>query len=123
MLGFGVMFARLLSALRAAWRSPVFRGTTLTLLLVWAGATLFYAGEEHWSVLDALYFAVCTGMTIGYGDLAPTTALAKVFTVVYGLLSVGLFAALATQLARAFVNTQVNRANHLKDHRAHRRQQ
>ncbi|WHM40944.1 potassium channel family protein [Streptomyces sp. BPTC-684] len=106
MFGFGIMIARLFSAVRGAWHEPAFRGTALSLLLVWIGATAFYAGQEDWGVLDSFYFAVCTGLTIGYGDLAPITDAGKVFTVVYALLAVGLFAALVAQLASAFINTQ-----------------
>ncbi|QDQ09507.1 two pore domain potassium channel family protein [Streptomyces spectabilis] len=115
--GLVIMFARLGGALRAAWSSPTFRGTACALALLWASATVFYAGQERWSVLDSLYFAVCTGLTIGYGDLAPVTALGKVFTVLYGLLAVGAFAALATQLARAFTTTNVRRVARAKARR------
>ncbi|MFG2147302.1 potassium channel family protein [Streptomyces sp. NPDC048696] len=121
MFGFGKMIARLLSAVRAAWKEPAFRATALSLLLVWTGASLFYTRQEHWSVLDSVYFAVCTGLTIGYGDFAPTTSAGKVFTIIYALLAVGLFAALATQLASAFIHTQAARADRYKAHRAERR--
>jgi voltage-gated potassium channel len=34
-------------------------------------------------VVDAFYFSVTTLTTVGFGDLAPTTTIGKLFTVVY----------------------------------------
>lgn len=56
--------------------------------LAWAGITLLvgtlvYHWLEGWSYLDALYFCVISLATVGYGDLTPTTPLAKAFTIVY----------------------------------------
>ena len=56
--------------------------------LLWAvGAlligTLVYHWLEGWSYLDALYFCVISLATVGYGDLTPTTPLAKLFTIIY----------------------------------------
>ncbi|WP_199818933.1 potassium channel family protein [Streptomyces sp. NRRL B-1347] len=114
MFGLVVMFVRIGSALRTAWERPTFRGTAWTLALLWTSATFFYSAQERWGVLDSFYFAVCTGLTIGYGDLAPATDLGKVFTILYGLLAVGMFAALATQLAQAFTTTHADRAARFK---------
>ncbi len=60
------------------------------------GATIFYMLAEGWPVVDSLYFAFVTGLTIGYGDLAPTTPLSKVFTILYALLAIGLFVTVGT---------------------------
>lgn len=52
-------------------RSGVVR-MTFTLILCWfGGAGVFCLLEDDWSYLDALYFAFCTQLTIGFGDIVP----------------------------------------------------
>jgi len=57
-------------------------------VLLWAGSVLLvgtvaYHWLEGWSYLDALYFCVISLATVGYGDLTPTTPLARLFTIGY----------------------------------------
>ena len=68
-------------------------------VLFWAVGTLLfgtlvYHWLEGWSYLDALYFCVISSATIGYGDLTPTTDIAKMFTILYVLNSIVILLAL-----------------------------
>jgi voltage-gated potassium channel len=69
----------------------------------WAGGMLLvgvivYHWLEGWSYLDALYFCVVSLATVGYGDLTPTTPLAKVFTIFYLINGIGILLALFDRL-------------------------
>ena len=75
---------RLVRSVVSAWRrDPQFRSLTFLVVSTLLGGTIFYSLEEGWSVVDAFYFSATTLTTVGLGDLAPKTAMGKVFTVVY----------------------------------------
>lgn len=69
----------LLDVLRDRDSRPTFYWALSVLLL----GTVVYHWLEGWSYLDALYFCVITLATVGYGDLTPTTPVARAFTIVY----------------------------------------
>jgi hypothetical protein len=51
----------------------------------------FYMKVEGWTLIDSLYFSMVTMSTVGYGDLSPTMAGSRVFTIIYivvGIVSV-----------------------------------
>lgn len=95
---------RILAAgLRVAASDPsvqVLMGLVTALIVV---ATVFYRVVEQWAWIDALYFAVVTIATVGYGDLVPQTVLGKLFTIVYILTGIGLFVAFAAALTQRMV--------------------
>jgi hypothetical protein len=62
--------------------------------------TVVYHFLEGWSFLDSLYFSVVTLATVGFGDLTPTTDLAKLFTVGYITVGIGIVAAFASELTK-----------------------
>jgi potassium channel subfamily K len=65
--------------------------SALAALTLWfLGAVVFHFAEikQQWSYFEALYFAYTTLLTIGYGDLQPTSNSGKPFFVVWSLLAV-----------------------------------
>lgn len=90
---------RFFRAIRFGLRDPEFQAFGLGVITILIVGTIFYTVEEGWSVLDSLYFCVSTLTTIGFGDFAPTTALSKIFTIVYVFVGIGLLAGFITLVA------------------------
>ena len=91
----------------------VFRDKESRPVFYWAAGMLVagvvvYHWLEGWSYLDALYFCVVSLATVGYGDLTPTTPLAKLFTIIYLINGIGILLALFDRIrvvrARAIEN-------------------
>jgi voltage-gated potassium channel len=53
--------------------------------------------------LDSLYFSLITLTTVGYGDFSPTKPLAKIFTMVYILVGIGVLIVFIEKLARSMM--------------------
>ena len=88
----------LILGLRVVW--PV-----LSVLLVGiVGLGLLVGWIEGWSISDSIYFAFVSGLTIGYGDLAPKTFVARMLAIMIGICGVlltGLVAAVAVKALSA----------------------
>jgi voltage-gated potassium channel len=93
-------FAR---ALRRSLADPEFRVLFALVVLTLAAGTGFYAWAEEWSVLDAFYFSAITLTTVGYGDLTPSTAAGKLFTVFYIFAGIGIILAFVNAVAKTSV--------------------
>ena len=90
--------AGLLAGLRVVW--PIL--SALLGLMITLG--LVVGLREGWSIQESLYFAFVSGLTIGYGDLAPKTLLSRTLAIligVCGVLFTALLAALAVQALTA----------------------
>src|SRR5260370_22710064 len=59
--------------------------------------------ESHKSFGDALYWALTTMTTVGYGDLSPRTPEGKVVAVIVMLVGIGFIAILTGAIAQAFI--------------------
>ncbi|CAJ1424868.1 unnamed protein product [Effrenium voratum] len=67
----------------------------ILLFAIGAGLNFKYVGGEDWSILEAIYFAVVTMTTVGYGDYAPvTTEKQKLMAVIFIWMSITLLAVL-----------------------------
>ena len=85
----------LLFGLRVVW--PIL--SVLLGLIVALG--LVVGLREGWSVQQSIYFSFISGLTIGYGDLAPKTLLSRVLAVLIGICGVLLTALLAAIAVKA----------------------
>ena len=89
-----LFFSELLSGMKVVW--PILSG----LLSVMVALGIVIGLLEDWSILDSIYFAFVSGLTIGYGDFAPTQPLARVLAIGIGLtgvLLVGLIVAIGVR--------------------------
>ena len=87
--------AGLLVGLRVVW--PVL--SALLGIIVALGVVIGLI--EGWSVQESIYFAFVSGLTIGYGDLAPKTLLTRVLAILIGMCGVLVTALVAAVAVKA----------------------
>ena len=100
MLGLLLQTYRLVRAVVLLVRQPNGRALALLVIVQLIVGTVFYAVNEAWPWIDALYFSVTTLATVGLGDLAPATTAGKLFTIVFTFTVVGLLATFISMLAQ-----------------------
>ena len=96
-LGLGLL--RLFQGLRRGLRDPEFRAIAFLLVSAVLLGTVFYRIIEGWAWIDTLYFSVMALTTVGDANLAPVTAVAKIFTIGFSLGGIGLMLAFISRLA------------------------
>ncbi|MBK6009501.1 two pore domain potassium channel family protein [Ramlibacter ginsenosidimutans] len=96
--------AGLLVGLRVVW--PILSA----LLLLIVGMGILVGLLEHWSLGESVYFAFVSGLTIGYGDLAPKLLLTRTLSVAIGVCGV-LFTALLAGVAVKALNDATGNEN------------
>ena len=89
----------LLTGLRVVW--PVLSGLLVTIVALGLVIGLI----EGWSVQESIYFAFVSGLTIGYGDLAPKTLVTRALAIVIGICGI-LLTALVAAVAVKALNTK-----------------
>jgi len=115
-------FALLLAALLVAWRhfdrssvaaSTLFALTSVAMLLVYATFGSYYLGADFRPAISdlttALYYAMVTMSTVGYGDIVPVTPEAKLFAVSVIVLGVAVFATSLTAVIAPMVSRSLQR--------------
>lgn len=68
------------------WQYPEIAAALIALLGLLGLGTITFHYLENWNWINSFYFSVVTLATVGYGDLTPTTDIAKLFTAFYILL-------------------------------------
>jgi Na+-transporting NADH:ubiquinone oxidoreductase subunit NqrD len=61
---------------------------------------------EGWSLQESIYFSFVSGLTIGYGDLAPKLLLTRVLAILIGVCGVLLTALLAAIAVKALTSAR-----------------
>lgn len=87
--------AGLCTGVRVVW--PILS----VLLAVIVGLGLVVGLLEGWSVHESIYFSFVSGLTIGYGDLAPTRLLTRALAILIGVCGVLVTALLAAIAVKA----------------------
>ena len=95
-----ISFGAIISGVR---EDPDFRGLAVAVAGLLGSGTIFYMLAENWDFVDALYFSTIILTTIGLGDGAPETDGAKLFTVAYALVGIGVLVAFGTAFAQRLV--------------------
>ncbi len=95
--------AGLVTGLRVVW--PIL--SILLGLIVALG--LVIGAIEGWSVHESIYFAFVSGLTIGYGDLAPKSLLTRLLAILIGICGVLLTALVAAVAVKALTGATDDR--------------
>jgi voltage-gated potassium channel len=128
-----VYFVALAAILVLSWRafdrssvaaSTLFALTSSGLLLAYATLGALYLGDEFkppiGDLVSALYFGLVTMTTVGYGDIVPVSAEARLFTVSIIILGVAIFAGSLTAVITPLVTNGLRRIVSNQDRRMHR---
>ena len=99
MIAFLLIFYGVFHTIYRGLRDPEFRQICIMAAFVLSMGTFFYWRVEHWSLVDSFYFSVVTLATVGFGDLHPSSDVAKLFTAAYIIVGVGILVAFYSRLA------------------------
>jgi voltage-gated potassium channel len=72
----------------------------LMLGFMWIMLTVIFAWAEDQTLGNAIYFALITGLAVGYGDITPVTPIGKAASAaiaVVGVITAGIYIAIATR--------------------------
>lgn len=120
MVGFFLTLRNFVVAIWRGLQDAEFRALAALVAVLLISGTVFYWRFEEWTVLDSLYFSVITLTTVGYGDLAPTSAPTKVFTIIYVLLGLGVLVSFLSLVARNAIDARIEKSNNRRAKRRDR---
>ena len=97
------------------WKDIEFRILFALILLLLFTGTIFYSEVEGHTIIDSLFFSVMIMSTIGNENITLTTSGAKIFTIVFAFISIGVFIALGSKVAFIFVDRSKKSQKVLKE--------
>jgi len=103
MTGIFIILGSFFISLKDVWKDVEFRILFVLIVLLLLTGAIFYSEVEGYDLIDSLYFSVMIMSTIGYGELTLSTSTAKVFTIVYAFVSIGVFITLGSKIVLLFV--------------------
>lgn len=98
---------RLAPVMRRLFTSEGLKHASVFALVVLLVSAEMFSSVEHISYGNALYWAITTMTTVGYGDITPHTATGKIDACMTMLVGIGFFAILTGSIAQRFLATEV----------------
>jgi hypothetical protein len=93
-----------------------FAGIICIVIAIFLIGTVAYHELEDWRYVDSFYFTGATVLTIGYGDLHPTTDVSKIFTVFFGFSGIGMILLIMTIISQHFYQQQERLRKKAEEH-------
>ena len=88
------------------------RGVLLTLLLVMFAFALITAEVDNIALTDAIYLVFITALTVGFGDITPSSGIARFVSVLAGFVGV-IFVGLVVAVSIRALELAVEEKKHL----------
>lgn len=104
-------------ALKEALKDSEFRVLLLLASFTIIIGVLFYRFYEGWTWIESLYFCVVTLTTVGFGDMAPTSDVSKLFTTIYIIIGLGIFLLFVNTLSAQLIKANLDTLKHIKKHK------
>jgi voltage-gated potassium channel len=87
-------------------------GTTVAVVVVGAVLVRLFAHGEYETMGDALWFALQTVTTVGYGDVTPESTIGRIVGAVVMLTAIGLITVITAAITSTFVEAARRKAEH-----------
>ena len=101
-------------------RQRVFKILGLTCAIILYGALALYVSDRYYEtrgsrgIFDAIYWAVVTLTTVGYGDIVPASKMAKFFALMIILSGPALLSLITASIASVFVERKIKEGKGLE---------
>lgn len=93
-----------------------FRFAVSCLVVYYASAIIAFSHMfENWSYIDSMYFATITFLTIGYGDVSPSTDAGRLFTVFFAIFGIFILGIFLGDLGKRIVDVETKAYDTMKE--------